>query len=104
MIVTTVTFRLPQAMTLAEITETFKATAPKYRGVPGLLRKSYWLSEDGMRAGGIYTWTSRADADRLYTAEWKAFVESKYVSPPTIEYLHSPVTVDNRDGSIDVAA
>jgi hypothetical protein len=104
MIVTIVTFRLPQAMTLADITETFRATAPKYRGVPGLLRKNYWMSEDGKRAGGIYVWTSRADADRLYTAEWKAFVESKYGSPPTIEYLHSPVMVDNRDGSIDVAA
>lgn len=104
MIVTIVTFQLPRAMTLAEITETFRATAPKYRGVPGLLRKNYWMSEDGRRAGGIYVWTSRADADRLYTAEWKAFVESKYGSPPTIEYLHSPVMVDNRDGSIDVAA
>jgi hypothetical protein len=104
MIVTIVTFQLPRAMTLAEITETFRATAPKYRGVPGLLRKNYWMSEDGKRAGGIYVWTSRADADRLYSAEWKAFVEGKYGSPPTIEYLHSPVMVDNRDGSIDVAA
>jgi hypothetical protein len=49
-------------------------------------------------------WKSRADADRVYTAEWKSFVESKYGSPPSIEYLHSPVMVDNREGSISVAA
>ena len=47
------------------------------------------------------------DADRaggLYTAEWKKFVEDKYGTAPQIEYLHSPVMVDNRDGSIKVAA
>ena len=69
-----------------------------------MLRKNYWLSEDGRRAGGIYVWASRADAERVYTDEWKAFVESKYGAPPSIEYLHSPVMVDNRDGTISVAA
>jgi hypothetical protein len=104
MIVTIVTFRLPQPSTLAEITTTFQSTAPKYRGMQGLLRKNYWMSEDGRRAGGIYVWQSRADADRLYTAEWRKFVEDKYGSPPIIEYLHSPVMVDNQAGSISVAA
>jgi len=104
MIVTIVTFQLPQATTLAEITKTFQATAPKYQGIPGLVRKNYWMSEDGRRAGGIYLWTSREDADRVYTDEWKKFVEGKYGTPPKIEYLHSPVMVDNRDGSISVAA
>jgi hypothetical protein len=104
MLVTIVTFALPKPATLADITKTFQSTAPKYRGLPGLLRKNYWLSEDGRRAGGIYVWETRADADRLYTAEWKKFVEGKYGAPPKIDYLHSPVMVDNRDGAITVAA
>ena len=104
MIVAIVTFHLPQATTLADITKTFQGTAPKYQGIPGLLRKNYWMSEDGRRAGGIYVWASRADADRVYTPEWKAFVAGKYGVPPDIEYLHSPVMVDNRDGTISVAA
>ena len=104
MIVTIVTFHLPRHATLAEITKTFQSTAPKYQGIPGLLRKNYWMSEDGQRAGGIYVWETRTDADRVYTPEWKKFVEGKYGSPPTIEYLHSPVMVDNRDGTISVAA
>jgi hypothetical protein len=103
-IVTIVTFQLPQATTLAEISKTFQATAPKYRGMTGLLRKNYWLSEDGRRAGGIYVWESRAAADKIYTDEWKQFVAGKYGSPPSIDYLHSPVMVDNREGSISVAA
>ena len=88
MIVTIVTFDLA------------KPTAPKYKGMAGLLRKNYFVSEDGRRAGGIYVWASRADADRVYTADWKAFVEGKYGVAPRIEYLASPVMVDNRDGSI----
>ena len=104
MIVTIVTFQLPKPATLAEITKTFQATAPKYQGIPGLLRKNYWMSEDGRRAGGIYVWESRDAADRVYTPAWRTFVESKYGTPPSIEYLHSPVMVDNRDGTICVAA
>jgi glyceraldehyde-3-phosphate dehydrogenase/erythrose-4-phosphate dehydrogenase len=104
MIVAIVTFRLPKPANLDEITQTFQSTAPRYKGVAGLLRKNYFVSEDGRRAGGIYVWESRADAERVYTAEWKKLVESKYGTPPEIEYLHSPVMVDNRDGSISVAA
>jgi hypothetical protein len=104
MIVTIVTFQLPKPATLAEITKTFQSTAPKYQGVPGLIRKNYFMSEDGRRAGGIYVWESRADADRMYTPDWTKFVTDKYGSPPSVEYLHSPVMVDNRDGSISVAA
>ena len=104
MIVTIVTFNLAEPTTLAEMTQTFQSTAPKYQGLPGLLRKNYFVSEDGRRAGGIYVWNSRADADRVYTAEWRKFVEGKYGVPPQIDYLHSPVMVDNREGTISVAA
>jgi len=104
MIVAIVTFSLAKPATLAEITKVFQGTAPKYQGMTGLLRKNYFMSEDGRRAGGIYVWESRADAERVYTADWRKFVESKYGTPPVIEYLHSPVMVDNRDGTISVAA
>jgi hypothetical protein len=104
MIVTIVTFRLGKPTTLAEITKTFQSTAPKYQGMAGLLRKNYWVSEDLRSAGGIYVWETRADADRIYMPEWKKFLEGKYGSPPEVQYLHSPVMVDNREGTISVAA
>ena len=104
MIVAIVTFSLAKPATLAEITKVFQGTASKYQGMTGLLRKNYFMSEDGRRAGGIYVWESRADAERVYTPDWRKFVESKYGTPPVIEYLHSPVMVDNRDGTISVAA
>ena len=104
MIVAIVTFQLPQPATLAEITKTFQGTAPKYKGIPGLLRKNYFMSEDGRRAGGIYVWESKADAERVYTKEWREFVTGKYGTPPSVEWLHSPVMVDNSAGTISVAA
>lgn len=104
MIVTIVTFDLAEPKSPAEMKSVFQSTAPKYQGLPGLLRKNYFLSEDGRRAGGIYVWQSRAEADRFYNDAWRKFVTEKYNVAPRIEYLHSPVMVDNRDGSVSVAA
>ena len=54
MIVAIVTFRLPKRWTIEEAATVFKSTAPKYLGKPGLVRKHYYVSEMGDRAGGIY--------------------------------------------------
>jgi hypothetical protein len=95
MIASIVTFKFPAPRSVSEMTEVFKSTAPKYQSVKGLLRKNYWVSEDGREGGGIYVWASRADADALYTTDWKKNVESKYGAPPAIVFIHSPVMVDN---------
>lgn len=100
MITVIVEFRLPQRMSVAQAQETFMSTAPKYQGMPGLIRKYYFLSEDGSKAGGIYLWTSREDADRVYTAQWKAFVRGKYGTDPNLTYLECPVVVDNVSNEI----
>ena len=97
MIVAVVSFQMPKATTAEEMSGPFKAAVPLFQKVPGLLQKYFYVSEDGRRAGGIYVWASRADADRLYKGEWRAFVEKKFGSPPTIDFLNSPVMVDNRD-------
>lgn len=95
MITAIVEFKLPQPISVAQAKETFLGTAPKYRGMPGLIRKYYFLSEDGSKAGGIYLWASREDADRVYTEEWKVFVRGKYGTDPSLSYLACPVVVDN---------
>ena len=103
MIVSIVTFKLPKPWTLEEAAAVFKSTAPKYLGKPGLVRKHYYLAEDGDRAGGIYFWASKADAEACYTREWKAMVTEKYGAPPDIFYAHAPVSVDNVAGVIEPA-
>lgn len=95
MITAIVEFKLPQPISVAQAKQTFLSTAPNYIGMPGLIRKYYFLSEDGSKAGGIYLWSSREDADRVYTAEWKAFVRGKYGTDPALTFLECPVVVDN---------
>lgn len=95
MITTIVEFTLPQPISRERAREIFLSTAPKYRGMEGLLRKYYFVSEDGASAGGIYLWSTRAAAERQYNDEWHAFVGEKYGSPPKLTYLECPVIVDN---------
>ena len=103
MIVSIVTFKLPKRWTVEEAAAVFESTAPKYLRKPGLVRKHYYVTEDGNRAGGIYLWESKADAEACYTAEWKATVTAKYGAPPEILYAAVPVTVDNLREAVEVA-
>jgi hypothetical protein len=95
MITAIATFRLPQRLTVEQAKAIFQGTAPRYQSQPGLIRKYYVLSEDGMTAGGVYLWQSRKDADALYTDAWRAFVTEKYGVAPQVTYMESPVIVDN---------
>src|SRR5262245_19240775 len=92
-----VTFQLPKPTTAEEMSAAFQSAVQLIQSVAGLLTQYFYVSEDGRRACGVYVWASRADADRLYNGEWRAFVEKKFGSPPTIDFLKSPVMVDNRD-------
>jgi hypothetical protein len=100
MITVIVEFKLPQPISVTQAKETFLVTAPKYKGMPGLSRKYYFLSEDGSKAGGIYLWESREAAERIYTEEWKSFVRGKYGADPSLTYLECPVVVDNLSNQI----
>jgi hypothetical protein len=100
MIIALVQFRLPSSLSLEEAREIFSGTAPKYRNIPGLLRKNYILSQDGGTAGGIYLWNSQAQAESFYSHEWKQFIIDKYGAPPSVTYFDSPVMVDNVAGEI----
>jgi len=95
MIVAIVTFKLSKPWTVAEAAAVFKSTAPKYLGKAGLVRKHYYVTHAGDRAGGIYLWESKAAAEACYSQEWKAMVTGKYGAPPDILYAEVPVSVDN---------
>lgn len=93
-------FKLAEKISSDQARETFLSTAPTYLGVAGLVRKCYFLTPDGSKAGGIYLWKSREDADRFYTEDWKNFVRAKYGTEPSITYLDCPVIVDNVSNEI----
>jgi len=95
MITTIVEFELARPLSREQAKEIFLSTAPKYRGMPGLIRKYYFVNQEGTRSGGVYLWQSRQDADRLYNDDWKSFVRGKYGVEPRVIYLETPVVVDN---------
>jgi hypothetical protein len=104
MITTLVTFKPRQArseMTAAEKLALYEATAPKYREIPGLIRKHFM--GNGERAGGWYEWETKAHADAYYTAEWKAFITETYGTDLTLEFFDCPAVVDNDSGKIVIA-
>jgi hypothetical protein len=95
MITVITSFQFPVPVTRDEARSLFLKAAPKYRGVTGLLRKYYVLSEDGTSGGGVYLWNSRAEAEAMYTESWKALARETYGANPSVTYLESPVVVDN---------
>lgn len=95
MIIAFTQFSLPKPITREEARSIFLSTAPKYRGVQGLFRKHYVISEDGLTVGGVYLWNSRPEAEAIYTDAWRSFVREKYGTDPTVTYFECPVVVDN---------
>ena len=105
MITAVVQISLPKPISLEDAARAFESTAPKYQGLPGLVRKYYLRSEDGCRAGGVYLWETRAAAEAVYNGEWKARVKQLYGSEPEISWFDTPIVVDNQaSGAITKAA
>lgn len=93
MVIAVVRIPLPEGTTLERATALFEGSAPKYRGLPGLLRKHY-IFGDGV-GGGVYLWESREAALHVYTPEWRAMIRERYGAEPQIELFDNPVTVVN---------
>ena len=66
MITTITQFRLLAPVSLDEAREIFLSTAPKYRDLPGLRRKCYLWSDDGITVGGVYLWDARRRRGHVY--------------------------------------
>ena len=101
MITAIVNFRLPDGTTAEDAAEIFKASAPRYRGVPGLVRKYHVFGDDGT-GGGIYLWQSREAAEALYDDAWRTMIRERYGAEPSVRYFDTPVIVDNVIGDIQI--
>src|SRR4029453_4958040 len=105
MIVAIVSFQMPKDTTPEVMSGPFKAAVPLFQKVPGLLQKYFYVSDDGRRAGGIYVWASRAVADPPHGGGGRgggggAMGKGKFGGRPKIDFLNSPVMIDNRDGTV----
>jgi heme-degrading monooxygenase HmoA len=94
MITAIVNFSAQQPLDAEAAVERFTNSAPAYQSADGLHKKHFLRSPDGGTVGGIYFWESREAAEAFYTDEWRAGIESRFGSAPTVTYFEIPVTVE----------
>lgn len=95
MITAVVRFKLTEGTSLDDATEIFRSTAPRYRGMTGLVRKYYLFDPETGTGGGCYLFESRAAAETVFNDAWRALIKEKYGAEPDIDYFETPVVVDN---------
>ena len=53
---------------------------------------------------GVYLWKSKADADRLYTADWVAMVTKRWGAAPLRQEWETPMVVESAEKRLVEAA
>jgi hypothetical protein len=100
MIVELVTFRAPPGAGWDDILADARATVPRWRANPDLVRKHYLLGEDGAECAGLYIWPSRAAAEAAHDAAWRAGVARRTGAAPTLRYFDLQMILDNEAGTV----
>ena len=95
-LITVVTrFQLPAGVTADQIRAAFDEAAPRFRNVPGLVRKQFLRSKDCRTAGGVYLWNDETAARAFMNEHVAPMIREKFHADPTIEFYDSPVIVEN---------
>ena len=100
MIVELGTFKAPPGADWDAILADARATIPRWRANPQLVRKHYLLSDDGNECAGLYIWPTRAAAEAAHDTAWRAGVEKRTGSPPAIRYFGLQMLLDNETGTV----
>ena len=104
MITAVVTFKIPQGTTRAQWMEQTRQAAVRFQNVPGLIRKQFLYSDEGI-AGGVYLWETREAAEACYRGPWRDNVrKASGGNEPDIAWFETQVVVDNEAHLIKVAA
>src|ERR1041384_201154 len=98
MIVELVTFPATPGVDWDAILAEARATIPRWRANPQLVRKHYLLSEDGTECAGLYIWPHRAAAEAAHDRAWRAAVAQRTGSEPAIHYFDLQMVLDNDAG------
>ena len=97
MITALVQFKVKDGTTQEEVFVNMNKAAPKFDGMPGLLRKNFIFDGDRGVGGGVYTWESLEAAQKVYAdgGPWKTAIQTMYGVDPEITIFETPVVVDN---------
>ena len=76
-----VEFKMPKKMDIERVAKNVGEGPEFYLDAPGLITKSWVVSEDGMTLGGIYLWKDKKSAMDWYEGTGKARLEAIGVEP-----------------------
>ena len=99
MITAIVLYKLPPHIDSAACAAHFRAIAPGFRDVPGLIRKQFIYAENGW-AGGVYLWETRAAAEAFYTGPWLDGIRERYGMNPRIRFFETACITDSAIGAV----
>jgi len=95
MITEYVLFAVPERMSRDEVVAAMRAVAPKWRGTPDLIRKTFVYDPVARQTGAFYLWQNQAAALEAHGEEWRRSVMKTFGSVPVIRYFETPLVVDN---------
>lgn len=96
MIAAIVTYKPGNGKSAAEIGESLRAAAPRFEGVPGLLRKYFCFDDAAYEGTSVYIWESRERAEAFLGDP--AFLErfkKTFGAEPSVRYVEVKTAVDN---------
>jgi len=68
------------------VVKKFKESIPEYEAIPGLLQKNYHFTEDHNKFGGIYHWSTEAEAKAWFNLKWFERVVKTYGEEGVVDY------------------
>ncbi len=77
----------------AQLRAMLEAAAPVYRAAPGLIRKYFLDGDDGVRAGGVYLWESRAAGEAFFAGPWRERLAAA-ADDVRIDWFTAPLIVE----------
>lgn len=106
MITAFVQFKVPKDATREEVFSNMRNVAPRFEGIPGLIRKTFLLDIERYVGGGVYTWESREAAEKFHAegGPWRDGIRNLYGVEPEITFYETPVIVDNEHGEVKSVA
>lgn len=91
--VTITRFPLPAGISLETLQNDFGEVSPRFAQVPGLLQKTFLVSEDLRHAGGVYLWEDIGQARSFSESTLKEMIRKCFGVDCEVEYFHAPLTI-----------
>lgn len=89
-VATLVEIPVPAGLGREALVQGFRDAVPTYRAIPGLLRKSFIVSDRGT-FGGVYVWRDAASAQAWFGPTWHERVRATYGQPARVEWFEVPI-------------